>query len=160
MPLCAFAEKPSFFESFMIAIFPPPLNIHSPFPTLSFNKYVHSIYLLIACLGPSVLLWLPSLSCLYYIYLNKTMEKTLFPQFPGYQGRKTGLWDVLAMRRAGWAYTSGECARWGRPSPGEPRLWEPAENEVKSHQDGRRPCGAWCHPSPLISVLPQNYQSH
>ena len=34
------------------------------------------------------------------------MEKTLFPKFPGYQEKKMGLWDVLAMREAGWAYTS------------------------------------------------------
>ena len=39
----------------------PALNTHRPFPTLSF-KYVHPLYLLIACLGPGILFRLPSLS--------------------------------------------------------------------------------------------------
>lgn len=111
---------------------------------------------LIVCLGPGILLRLLSLS--RFSYLNKRLEKTWFSIFLGYQGRKTGLWDVLTVREAEWAYTSQ------RNTHGETGhlLESPdfVENEVEGHQRGRRPCGAWCHSPPLPSVLPQSYQSH
>ena len=57
----------------------PALNTHRPFPTLSF-KYVHPLYLLIACLGPGILFQLPSLfyfvvqslSCVWLLVTPRT----------------------------------------------------------------------------------------
>ena len=49
------------FNSLWEPSFPALLNTHRSFPTLSF-KYVHPLYLLIACLGPGILFQLPSLS--------------------------------------------------------------------------------------------------
>lgn len=62
------------------------------------------------------------------------MEKTLFPKLPGYQGRKIGLWDVLAVRKAGRAYTSQRNAHCEM----DHLLESP---EVEGHQDGGRPHG-------------------
>lgn len=63
------------------------------------------------------------------------MEKTLFPKCPGSQGRRTGLWTMLTVREARWAYISQrnwhcetghllENPNFGVASGGPPRWWE------------------------------------
>ena len=97
---------------------------------------------------------------LYCTYLNKRMGKTI-PQIPRIPEKEYWSVGCASYERSRMdLYFTQECTWWGRWFLGESRLWEPVENEVKGHQHNRGLCGAWCHLYPLISVLPQNYQSH